>query len=142
MRHRLLAVLAVGLLVAAAAPQGDAVKADLDKLQGEWQIQSIEVAGMPLKGGLPGKVTIKGDKIDFPLADTAIKLMPDQKPKAIDLLRASDGRKWLGVYTLDGDELKLCMAMVEQGKLDDQKRPADFDKTKVQMIIIAKRVKG
>src|SRR5436309_2670930 len=123
MRLRL-STLPIIALIVAAVPQGDPVKAELDKLQGDWQIQSIEVAGMPVKGVPPGKViTIKGDKTDFPLPYTAIKLAPEQKPKAIDLLRASDGRKWLGVYSLDGDELKLCMAMVEQGKVDEQKRP-------------------
>ena len=34
------------------------------------------------------------------------------------------------------------MAMVEKGNVDEQKRPTDFDKTKVQMLIIAKRIKG
>ena len=85
---------------------------------------------------------IKGNKLDGLGPEMTVKLASDQKPKAIDLIRDKDGRPWLGVYSLDGDELKLCMAMVEKGNVDEQKRPTDFDKTKVQMIIIAKRRDG
>src|SRR5438874_2681608 len=95
-----LTVVVVNFLLA-AMPQGDAAKADLDKLQGDWQVESIEVAGMPLKDVKLGKFTIKGDKLDFPQPDTTIKLAPDQKPKAIDLIRGKDGRKWLGLYAID-----------------------------------------
>ena len=47
----------------------------------------------------------------------------------------------MGVYELDGDTLKLCLALVEAGKGADQKRPTDFDKNKPQMLITLKRAK-
>ncbi len=140
MRYRIVfGTLVVGLL--AAAPQGDAAKAELDKLQGKWEIQSMEVAGQAQKDAKGKTLTFKGDKLEGIGADVTIKLMPTEKPRAIDLIRGSDKRPWYGVYQLDGDELKLCMAMVPQGKVDEQKRPTDFDAAKVQMIIVLKRVK-
>ena len=45
-----------------------------------------------------------------------IKLDPDKSPKEIDL--NSDGTSYLGIYTIDGDEIRL----VYNGE-----RPADFD---------------
>ena len=141
MKFRVCTAIVLGLLLA-AAPQGDPAKADLDKLQGDWQVQSVEVAGKALINVKLEKLTIKGNKLDGLGPEMTVKLAPDQKPKAIDLIRDKDGRPWLGVYSLDGDELILCMAMVEKGNVDEQKRPTDFDKTKVQMIIIAKRIKG
>jgi uncharacterized protein (TIGR03067 family) len=138
-------MLAVGLL--AAAPQGDpakgdAAKAELDKLQGKWEVQSVEIAGKVQKDAKGNTLTFKGDKVEGLGADVTVKLMPAEKPKAIDLIRGSDKRPWMGVYQLDGDDLKLSMALVEVGKVDQQKRPTDFDAAKVQMILVLKRVKS
>ena len=142
MRRVLFAAGVVAVVGAAQPPTGDPAKADLAKLQGEWQVKSVEVAEMPLPGVKPGTMTFDGAKfVGLGGGNVTIKLDPTKTPKEIDLVRGPDGRKWMGIYKLDGDSLTLCMAMVEQGKLDEQKRPTDFDKKKVQMLITAARAK-
>lgn len=145
MRRVLFAVAAVAV-VAAQPPKDepakvDPAKADLARLQGEWKVKSIEVAGMPVPGAAPGKLVIDGAKFGGFGAGMTLKLDPTKTPKEVDVLLNADGRKWMGVYKLEGDTLTLCMAMIEPGKLDQQKRPTDFDKKKVQMLITAERAK-
>ena len=141
MRRTVLAAVAVVILGAAQPAAVDPAKADLAKLQGEWAVKSIEVAGMPLPGDLPGKLVIDGAKFGGLGSNMTIALDPSKTPKEIDLVRAPSGQKWMGLYKLDGDTLTLCLAMIEKGKLADQKRPTDFDAKKVQMIVTAVRPK-
>jgi uncharacterized protein (TIGR03067 family) len=141
MRRVVFAAAAVVILGAAQPPKDDPAKADLAKLQGEWAVKSIEIAGMPLPGELPGKLVIEGAKFGGLGSDMTIVLDPTKTPKEIDLVRGASGQKWMGLYKLDGDTLTLCLAMIEKGKLDTQKRPTDFDAKKVQMIVTAVRPK-
>ena len=141
MRRVLFAAGVVVAVGAAQPPKADPATADLAKLKGEWAVKSIEVAGMPLPGELPGKLVIDGAKFGGLGSDMTIVLDPSKTPKEIDLVRAPSGQKWMGLYKLDGDTLTLCLAMIEKGKLADQKRPADFDAKKVQMIVTAVRSK-
>jgi uncharacterized protein (TIGR03067 family) len=141
MRRVLFAAAVVGLLGAAQPPTDDPAKADLAKLQGEWTVKSIEIAGMPLPGGAPGKLVIEGAKFGGLGGNMTIKLDPTKTPKEIDLVLGADGRKWMGLYKLDGESLTLCLAMIEKGKPEAQKPPTDFDPKKVQMIVTAARPK-
>ncbi|HEX4613259.1 MAG TPA: TIGR03067 domain-containing protein [Urbifossiella sp.] len=141
MRRGLLAAAVVGLLGAAQPPKDGPAKADLAKFQGDWKVQSIEVAGMPLPGVKAEKLTFEGAKFVGLAGGTTVNLDPTKSPKEIDLVLGADGRKWMGLYKLEGDTLTLCLAMIEQGKAADQKRPTDFDKKKVQMLITAVRAK-
>lgn len=141
MRRTVFAAAAVVVLGAAQPPKDDPAKADLAKLQGEWAVKSITVAEMPLPGELPGKLVIAGDRFGGLGSDMTIRLDPTKTPKEIDLVRGASGQKWLGLYKLDGDTLTLCLAMVEKGKAEAQKRPTDFDGKKVQMIVTVVRPK-
>jgi uncharacterized protein (TIGR03067 family) len=141
MRRVLFALSVVAAVGAAQPPKDDPAKADLAKLQGEWTVKSITVAEMPLPGELPGKLVIEGEKFGDLSSNLTIALDPTKSPKEIDLVRAPSGQKWMGLYKLDGDTLTLCLAMIEKGKLADQKRPTDFDAKKVQMIVTAVRAK-
>lgn len=141
MRRVLFAMGVVVAVGAAQPPKDDPAKADLAKLQGEWAVKSITVAEMPLLGKSPEKLDIAGDKFGGLGSDMTIKLDATKTPKEIDLVRSPSGQKWMGLYKLDGDTLTLCLAMIEKGKLAEQKRPTDFDAKKVQMIVTAVRAK-
>jgi uncharacterized protein (TIGR03067 family) len=145
MKLQLCALLAIGLLVA-AAPKDDDAKADREKLQGVWSVVSLEVSGT--QAGADDtkniKFEFKGDKIFFMDGkenhEGTFKLDPTTKPKTIDVVPADGpgkGKTHPGIYTFEGDTLKICGA--EPGT----ERPKEF-KTKQgagQTLVVLKRAK-
>jgi uncharacterized protein (TIGR03067 family) len=114
MKVRLFLALTVGLLLAADA---DDAKKELEKLAGTWDVVSVERDGkaMPADKVKGSTLTIKGDKYVVKLGDMTIegiyKVDPAQKPKAIDATRTNGddkGKTLLGIFTLEGDDLKMC----------------------------------
>jgi uncharacterized protein (TIGR03067 family) len=128
--------LATGALMAAdAAKKDDPSKGDLDKLQGTWVTVSLMNDGKtvvdaktPPKEGPATKLAYDGNKWiirvgDKDVASGVFKIDATKKPKEIDVLDDS-GKKnektRLGIYDLDGDTYKYCLA--QPGK----PRPTDF----------------
>ena len=123
------AVLLTCVSFPAALPAADD-GADLKALQGAWQLAELVTGDVPapadrVKGV---KFTVKDDKLTMEGLDGkrefAIKLDPSGKPKAIDLTPldgAFKGKTTQGIYSLDGDALKLCM-----GNKDVKARPKEF----------------
>ena len=130
---RAVCLVAVMLMVAADKPDKAAKKEkDIDKLQGEWTMVSMETRGVKstdeqIKGHT---LTVKGDRWTFKpgngSASTAtVKLDPSKNPKLIDLLFDAPRRKvpsW-GIYKLEGDTMTLCRT---KGK---NPRPGEFKTT-------------
>jgi uncharacterized protein (TIGR03067 family) len=142
MNVRSLSGVMICFLLGAQAQQQDPAKEELAKLQGTWQMLSVEAGGKEMKGVKLETIAIKGNKftgLGGASDSLTIRLDPTRKPKEIDLIREKDERKWMGIYSLEGDDLKLCMALVAKG--EEQKRPTDFDNNKVQMLITASRAK-
>jgi uncharacterized protein (TIGR03067 family) len=89
-----IAVLAAGVAAAAA----DDVKADLAKLEGSWEITSVEAGGKKAGAGAPDRVVFKDGKATFyangePLPtvkDLRLDLDPKQMPKAVNLVRGEN----------------------------------------------------
>jgi uncharacterized protein (TIGR03067 family) len=138
---RVTTVFVVCVLLAAQPPQSDAAKEDLKKLQGGWKVEKIEAGGMELKDIKPAMLTFKDNTLVEFGKEVTFKIDPSKKPKEIDLVLGKDGKVWMGVYDLDGDKLKLSLALVEPGKLAEQKRPTDFDTKKPQMVFTLTRAK-
>jgi uncharacterized protein (TIGR03067 family) len=118
---------AAAALLLAAAPADDAKK-DLDGLQGIWNVESLVRGGKFASPAVVSKMqlVISGDKATMkaPKLDDAVgtfKLDPLQKPAAIDLVR-DDKQVLLGIYSLDGDTLRL--ALQKPGGKD---RPTTFE---------------
>lgn len=141
MRWRILLVAALVFVMAAeqktdkgkqTKPKKDdpaAGKADLAKLQGKWQFTKLINDGIEVaEAGLTSmEIIIKGDKLnrkDGPDDDEfAFVVDASKSPRAIDLTPTSEERKdkkQQGIYELDGDKLKLCLA--DPGK----RRPTKF----------------
>jgi uncharacterized protein (TIGR03067 family) len=119
------------LLVAADPPKADAVKDELAKMEGTWRLASGEFNGQPMpeEQVKPISRTISGDKYEIfrdgtSLGKGTMTLDPTKKPKTVDaeMTGAAGGppRKALGIYELDGDTMKTCIA--EPGK----DRPTEF----------------
>jgi RNA polymerase sigma factor (sigma-70 family) len=108
-------------------------KAELDKFQGTWDVTGYERNGekFPVIA-----ITFTGDKMMRYAAAGApvpsrpewtIKLDPSKKPKAVDatvLTGRLKGKTRLGIYQIEGDELKLCLA-----RPDVKERPTEFKST-------------
>src|SRR4051812_30927889 len=92
MRGHALIVLAAGLLLAADASKDS--QADKDKLQGKWQMASLETNGekAPEEKLKDFQLTVKDDSYEVHIGERVVKLRikldPSKKPKAIDLTYA------------------------------------------------------
>jgi uncharacterized protein (TIGR03067 family) len=144
MKRHIWLLAAVGFLVAADDPKEDARK-DLEHFKGAWQIVSAEREGQKTDDLNKTKLLVTGDTFAVQengqeLFTGTVKLDPSKNPKTIDWMIASGdgkGQTALGIYTLDGDNLKFCWG--QPGK----DRPAAFT-TKAgsrDMVVILKREK-
>jgi uncharacterized protein (TIGR03067 family) len=120
-----LVVVACGLALAIDDTQGTKPMTDAQKIQGTWALKSAERNGKPLPNEVTKQITLifAGDKLATRNEDrtttATFKLHPDQSPKGIDM--DMDGNLGLGIYQLDGDDLKIV-----HGEVGDP-RPKDFD---------------
>jgi uncharacterized protein (TIGR03067 family) len=138
MKYQFSTALLLAVLIPAAALGGQDIEKDLDKLQGTWVLMAMEKNGNAAPEFVLGKLTVtfKGDTMamDGPLLtvkgkeavkpEFTIKLDPSKKPKAIDATPLNgkfEGKTVLGIYQLEGDELKMCLP-----KQGDKERPSDF----------------
>jgi uncharacterized protein (TIGR03067 family) len=92
---------------------------EIDKLQGTWRVTSLETDG----GSVPtavlpdASITVRGDRFkSVAMGETyagTIALFPRKQPKAFDLFFTSgppEGTCNRGIYVLDGDTWKICLA--------------------------------
>jgi RNA polymerase sigma factor (sigma-70 family) len=97
--------------------KAEKAKEDKDAILGDWKVVGVEVDGKDGSDTEKGKefkeatLHITGDKIVLnPGAhsvDFTYKLDPAAKPKTIDLDNGG-GKSWMCVYSLDGNQLKIC----------------------------------
>ena len=94
-------------------------------IEGRWRLESVEENGKPVDlGEHRPRWVIKGNTVQYggdPLAE--LKLDPSSSPKCIDLNWTKPKRSYEGIYSLDGETLKLCVNRDTEGAKD---RPQDF----------------
>ncbi|HEY3789245.1 MAG TPA: TIGR03067 domain-containing protein [Urbifossiella sp.] len=124
---------AILLLVGIGGSAADRKPADKDKesIQGLWQAIDLEANGKkaPAEAVKSFQVRVKDDSLVFsPDTDNrkhAFTLLPDAKPKALDLTPfdgPAKGKKLsCAIYKLEGDTLTICL-----DKKDGSKRPKEF----------------
>jgi uncharacterized protein (TIGR03067 family) len=144
-------ILALGGLVAAAGllsaadDKDDAIKKELKRIEGTWEVVSMEQNGQQLP--LPDKkmlATFMGNKYVMKIGDQVVqegegKIDPTQQPRTLDVKVTSGddkGQSMLGIYELKSDQIRACVAA--PGK----KRPTKFTSKNDQMLITYKRVKS
>jgi uncharacterized protein (TIGR03067 family) len=131
MRGPALLVVTASLLIAADDAKQDEVKKDMEKFQGTWKAVSIEHDGAPVSSEeelASIQLVVSGDKRTLKVADeirsqSTYKLDPTKKPKAIDITVSEgllQGRTLVGIYEVDGDTHKICLAV------DGQERPKEL----------------
>jgi uncharacterized protein (TIGR03067 family) len=130
MRRSLAGFLALGVLVAAEPPKGDPSKKDLQRIQGDWALQSMVIDGAKASDDEAQSlfITVKDSEYATYLFSKALgkvtfKLDAAKKPKEIDLTPAAGpqkGKKLLGIYELKEDQWRICSAP------PGAKRPTEF----------------
>jgi uncharacterized protein (TIGR03067 family) len=119
--------LAAAVIVAGALGADDAVRAELARLDGTWQLVSATPGGKEPPGEVVKKirVVIKAGRHTVYFGDDVVAkeipftIDPARDPKATtDTLPG--GKEIKGIYKLDGDTLTSCVA--EVGK----ERPSEF----------------
>ena len=118
MKYRAVFAISVVVLLAAGDAAEEAVKKEVAKLQGTWSVVSSERDGNKapddkIKGV---KITFQKDKLIARQADKTIEMSytvdPAKNPKTIDITYLDGeqkGESSQGIYSLDGDMLKICM---------------------------------
>jgi uncharacterized protein (TIGR03067 family) len=118
------------LALAQASAQEKANK-DLERMQGTWTMQALEVNGKDVAAEkLQDTILIiKGDEYRTKVKDKEplgfrLKLDPSKDPKAVDMVQIHPGgveKVIKGIYTFENDGLKIC-----RGLTPEQERPNQF----------------
>jgi uncharacterized protein (TIGR03067 family) len=141
----------VTLLLIAGDTKSGAVDKEMKALQGEWKLVRAEAGGMQVISEKDEMlVVIKGDSLALRNKNgqddmkSTIKIDPTAKIKTMDWAtkRGNQAIDVPLIYSLEGDDLKFVMPLVEKGKGETPKRPDTFDtKDKPLMLFTLKRVK-
>lgn len=117
----LLCLIACSVTVAFDFPSSQEAKT----IEGRWRLEAVEENGKPVDlGEHRPRWVIKGNTVRYAgdlLAE--LKLDPGSSPKCIDLNWAKPKRSYEGIYSLEGETLKLCINRETEGTKD---RPQDF----------------
>ena len=130
---------------ARADDKADAVKKELEKLQGDWQLLSAERDGkkIPEDQFKDEQVTLKGDVMTVTkggklMQTSKMILDPTTSPRSF-VREVTDGvgkgMKFHGIYELDGDTLTGCHTVI------DKERPKEFSSKNGARLFVHKRVK-
>ena len=108
------------------SPRELAAAQELQKLQGTWVFESLEENGKKMSAGdLKGRTLFIGVDAFIVRNGTSIvqagnlSLDPGRKPKTVNAIVKQGEHKgdiMLGIYTLDGDTLKVCYDAQEQDR--------------------------
>jgi uncharacterized protein (TIGR03067 family) len=127
MKIALLTILGAGLLMTTDAK--DTAQADAKRLQGKWVMTSGVMDGNEIpKDQLKGELNFKENKYSWSTGDGqsgagTFTIDPSKKPKAMDVVPSdgpAQGQTIEEIYEIEGDKLKICMA------LPGNKRPTEF----------------
>jgi uncharacterized protein (TIGR03067 family) len=141
------------VLCGIAAAGGDAkqekIKRETKLLEGTWKIVAAEIAGMNIGGqklGIEqlvfanGRVVLKKEGKDA--GNYAYTVDPGRMPKEMNWLKDKDGGPLPCIYTLEGDDLKVCMPIPNVIEKIRSQRPNSFEtKGRPFLLLTGKREK-
>jgi uncharacterized protein (TIGR03067 family) len=131
------------LMLTAVRPASAEPKKELAELQGAWKLVSVETDGKSAEARDDfARWVIKDNKVRYGgevLAELAAD--PTTTPKCLDLTFVNPKRTFEGVYSLDGDTMKICVNRTTEGV---RERPLGFaTKGKENLrVLVFKRDKG
>jgi uncharacterized protein (TIGR03067 family) len=103
---------------------------DLDRLQGSWDIASLEMDGHAMPSPAGSRIVIEGSKFQSlgmgATYEGKLEIDARKKPKQFDLVFTAgpeEGNRSLGIYELNGDSWKICFTVT------GTRRPTEFETT-------------
>jgi uncharacterized protein (TIGR03067 family) len=103
----------------AEEPKKRADPKDSELIQGTWQVTKIEIDGKSHDAERKEKWVVGKDTIKWSgrirSMEMTYSLKPTEAPKAMDMTISEGqgtGEKFIGIYALDGDTLKVCYQIV------------------------------
>ena len=123
-----------------AADDKDEAKKELERFQGTWKFESLEVGGMKMDVGVykDVRLILEGDKFTHKEgkepAHGTFKVDVSKKPKTIDITFTDGpekGNTILGIYELDGDTYRVCIDLAKKDV-----RPTKFESKKGTMLVL------
>jgi uncharacterized protein (TIGR03067 family) len=127
------------MILLLVATSGAALADETPKVEGRWKVVSVEVAGAAAPGLEGAELVFAEGKKSFTLPDKRVekgtyRLDATKKPKEIDSTTEGRGGVEKGIYVIEDDTLKLCLAT--QGG----PRPTEFaTKPRTDQILIVLR---
>ena len=121
-------ILVIGSVLAADGNKDD-TKKEIDRFQGTWKFESLEIEGKkaPEEAFKGSRLVIKGDQFTYTEGNGTykgnFKVDVTQKPKTIDITFTDGpekGKTIVGIYELEGDTYKVCLSV------NDKDRPKEF----------------
>jgi uncharacterized protein (TIGR03067 family) len=115
-----MSLILIGVALSGAADHakpGPAITAELQKLQGTWQVVRVESAGKVLPSDMTKDWTLKIEGSSYTMREGDRTIQGDYKlgaltsPRAIDAIRTSGtdkGKTLWGIYEIEGDRLVMC----------------------------------
>src|SRR5262245_43491480 len=124
--------------------KGKSARSDQDLIQGTWEMVTVEAKGQLVGNQNDAEVkprwVFSGDKVNIKagMVDNQFTFTLNTKtsPNQIDLFGPHDNNK-VGIYELNGDELKVCQVSTEFGA-----RPTEFSSKDRGALIVFRRVKS
>jgi uncharacterized protein (TIGR03067 family) len=121
------------------SPTGEeAVRRELDKLQGGWVIISVEANGAKPEAFKDLQLVVKGNEWTPPRTQLKLtfKIDATKSPKQLDLKSAMVGKEstWPGIYKFEGDIFVFCRSAGPGGD-----RPTDFKAGPGVFLMVCKR---
>jgi len=96
------------------------MRGEAAKLQGTWDIVTLEIDGSPMAEGMirGAQIVVEGERFTTVAMGAAyggrIELTSSKKPKEMDLIfeeGPEKGNRSLGIYEIDGDRWTLCLTV-------------------------------
>lgn len=104
----------------------DDAKKVIRAIDGTWRLESVEEDGKALDepGDNGPRWKIKGTNVQY-AGESLLEIKTDEAttPKSLDLVAVNPKRTYEGIYSLEGDTLKICVNRDTEGVKD---RPQDF----------------
>jgi len=134
---RALLPFSVALLMGSGEPTKEAKK-ELEILQGEWKVVSLDLRGKKSEGKRMKPLVVKGNEwTGLAGAKLTIKRIdPSKNPKELDLILEVKGTQGLypAIYKLEGDTLTFCRPASGKGE-----RPKEFKAGEDVVLVVFKR---